>query len=225
MSLIIYYTKDGEDEDSLICSKYSTDDYLDDNCKFNRKSRVVTILARNGKVGDLISFLQFPNIKNIDIDKCSFGFIPELNLPKLCYLSIMNAGLYDISKIKFDKLYELNLSHNQLTTLKGIENLSNLRNLIIEDNKLTKLPRFKNNPKLTEITCDEIDTVNVNRYKIKVSCRNSSKFQNYQERLKISVKIIRLLVLKNKIKNLWNSFLFDKTNKDGISRFAFLSLE
>ena len=78
------------------------------------------------------------------------GELTEADLKKVEFLEFEGNQLTDVKGLeKLTQLKELNLDSNQLTDVKGLENLTQLEGLTLYGNKLTELP--KGLEKLTQL--------------------------------------------------------------------------
>ena len=82
------------------------------------------------------------------------GKLTEADLKKVTYLLLYDNQLTELPNglEKFTQLYALILSHNQLTSVKGLEKLTKLEVLSLSDNQLTEVPKgLEKLPKLKEL--------------------------------------------------------------------------
>ena len=103
------------------------------------------------------------NNKNINsIYNCDYLSINELTIEKLCIDALENINLIFNEIYKFTNLQKLAIYNNQITEIKGLDNLVNLQEIILYNTEIIEIKGLNNlinlqilnlyNNKLTEIT-------------------------------------------------------------------------
>ncbi|XP_032894090.1 leucine-rich repeat and IQ domain-containing protein 1 isoform X2 [Amblyraja radiata] len=116
----------------------------------------VTTVTLQGLPGcSLSTFSQCPIIKSLTLRNCGLQTLEGINnCKRLKYIDVQENNIKNIHCLELDDLCILLLSHNQITSIHGLEKCSNLRILELSHNNITRIGGLESLKKLQRLVVD-----------------------------------------------------------------------
>ncbi|XP_078273485.1 leucine-rich repeat- and IQ domain-containing protein 1 isoform X2 [Rhinoraja longicauda] len=122
----------------------------------------VTTVTLQGLPGcSLSTFSQCPRIKSLTLRNCGLQTLEGVNnCKRLKYIDVQENNIKNIHCLELDDLCILLLSHNQITSIHGLEKCSNLRILELSHNNITRIGGLESLKKLQRLVIDHNQLIN-----------------------------------------------------------------
>ncbi|PCJ62054.1 MAG: hypothetical protein COA79_05040 [Planctomycetota bacterium] len=118
------------------------------------KKDLVLFSSLKCNLNDFSIIKDYLLLKNLTVDSNNISSVEELKpLKSLISLMIANNQIKNISPIHFENITTLNFSNNKISIISPLEKAVKLKDLKIDDNKITSLDAISKLPLLLSVSC------------------------------------------------------------------------
>ncbi|XP_072341233.1 leucine-rich repeat- and IQ domain-containing protein 1 isoform X1 [Scyliorhinus torazame] len=126
--------------------------------------QVTTITLQDLPGFSLSTFSQCLRLKSLTLRNCGLATLEGVNNCKgLKYIDVQENNIRNIHCLELENLCILLLSHNQITSIHGLENCSNLQVLELSHNNITRIGGLESLKKLQRLAVDHNQLISTKR--------------------------------------------------------------